>query len=294
MHAAVVAATVVLGCLWAWLAKRRRENLYEQKSVLVVGGSSGLGLALAHELKRRGAEVTITSRTKKTLTTLKRKFGFKTAVVDVTSDESVASLSTEYDMVFCCNGLSIPSTVHDLDMSKMYACMDTNFYGVVRVYLHLLHGSSPGCGKRLVLVSSTLGLHSFAGYGAYSPSKAALRSFYESVWMESSQAGLDLSIYYVSTINSPGLEQENQTKPEVTKRIEGSSYGRGADPKNRAETLLNALPAPIVVSDAITRFFLHSTEIHTLADYFTWRVAPLFWFIFQWMTMRKVRNMAGK
>ena len=62
------------------------------KKVVVVGGSSGIGLATAELAKQQGADVIIASRNADRLNAVAAKLGVKAIPADVTSDESVASL----------------------------------------------------------------------------------------------------------------------------------------------------------------------------------------------------------
>src|ERR1700739_1383323 len=62
------------------------------QKVVVVGGSSGIGLATAELAKQEGAEVVIASRNKDKLAPVAEKIGATAMVVDVTSDDSVAAL----------------------------------------------------------------------------------------------------------------------------------------------------------------------------------------------------------
>lgn len=91
---------------------------------------------------------------------------------------------------------------------------------------------------RLVLVSSTLGLTGMVGYASYAPTKFAVRGLAECLRQELLPHGISVHIYYVATINSPGYEAENATKPKVTKAIEGAE-GSDSRPIARAHTLLN-------------------------------------------------------
>lgn len=252
------------------------------KRILIVGGSSGLGLALAVELKRRKADVTITSRSNTALGKLQSRHGFKALAVDVTCAKSVAGLPFDFDWIFSCAGFSRPCALLDVAIESLKSTMETNFYGAVLLYMHFMKEVSPERRRKFVFVSSTLGLHSFTGYATYSPSKCALRSFFESVRVEARMHGMDTYIYYVSTINSPGLEKEDESKPEATKMIEGSSRGEASDPRRRALALLRGMEhSDVIVSDFTTRLFLHSTDILSLADLFAWIIAPFFWILFK-------------
>jgi NAD(P)-dependent dehydrogenase (short-subunit alcohol dehydrogenase family) len=62
------------------------------QKVVVVGGSSGIGLATAELAKKEGAEVIIASRNADRLNAAAQRLGAKAIPADVTSDESVASL----------------------------------------------------------------------------------------------------------------------------------------------------------------------------------------------------------
>ena len=62
------------------------------KKVVVVGGSSGIGLATAEIAKRAGADVFIASRNAERLKAAAEKIGATAIATDVTQDDSVAAL----------------------------------------------------------------------------------------------------------------------------------------------------------------------------------------------------------
>jgi len=62
------------------------------KKIVVVGGSSGIGLATAEMAKAQGADVTIASRSADKVKAAAAKIGAKGISADVTSDQSVADL----------------------------------------------------------------------------------------------------------------------------------------------------------------------------------------------------------
>jgi NAD(P)-dependent dehydrogenase (short-subunit alcohol dehydrogenase family) len=62
------------------------------KKVVVVGGSSGIGLATAEMAKAQGAEVVIASRNAEKVKAAAAKLGAKGMIADVTDDKSVGDL----------------------------------------------------------------------------------------------------------------------------------------------------------------------------------------------------------
>ncbi|HMH97140.1 MAG TPA: SDR family NAD(P)-dependent oxidoreductase, partial [Bradyrhizobium sp.] len=62
------------------------------KKVVVVGGSSGIGLATAELAKREGADVIVASRNVDRLDAVATRLNAIAIPADVTSDESIASL----------------------------------------------------------------------------------------------------------------------------------------------------------------------------------------------------------
>jgi NAD(P)-dependent dehydrogenase (short-subunit alcohol dehydrogenase family) len=62
------------------------------KKVVVVGGSSGIGLSTAELAKAEGADVVIASRSAEKLKAAADKIGARAIAADVTSDDSVANL----------------------------------------------------------------------------------------------------------------------------------------------------------------------------------------------------------
>lgn len=93
---------------------------------------------------------------------------------------------------------------------------------------------------KVVMISSTLGLMGMVGYSQYSPTKFALRGLAECLRQEFIPYRIDVSIYFVSTIQSPGYEKENLTKPKITKMIEDGDPS-DPSPEARAKALIKGI-----------------------------------------------------
>ncbi|KAG0346763.1 3-dehydrosphinganine reductase [Podila humilis] len=231
------------------------------KHVYVTGGSIGLGRAVAINLAKQGAHVTIVARKegplKETVELMKQNTAsgknaseqkFHWISADVTDkeaslralDEASARFGGKVpDVIMACAGTAIPKLFVDATTEDFEWQMKLNFFGA----LYTVHEAAKrmveaGVKGKIVLVSSTMGLIGFAGYSSYSPSKFALRGLAEGLRNEFLMYGIQMHIYYPGTMFTPGYENENLTKPLVTRELEGSS---GLTPEEAAKGLIKGL-----------------------------------------------------
>lgn len=94
---------------------------------------------------------------------------------------------------------------------------------------------SPGPGRHLIFTCSTLAFAPIAGYAPYSPAKAAMRSLSDTLSQEleiyngartfktrNSAPAADIKVHTVFPMGilSPGFDNEEKMKPELTKKLE--------------------------------------------------------------------------
>src|SRR5688500_16537374 len=60
--------------------------------IVIVGGSSGMGLALAETMTARGAEVTVAARSPERLAAVRQRLSVHTVPVDITREEDIERL----------------------------------------------------------------------------------------------------------------------------------------------------------------------------------------------------------
>lgn len=136
--------------------------------VLVVGGSSGIGLATAKLAVAAGAHVTIASRSEAKLELAVQQLGHGVVgrPVDAANDKSVADFFADgkaWDHVVATTGAGGRGRITDLSMSDAFAAMNGKFWTYVRVaraakivsggsltLVSGLYGSKPAPGTALV------------------------------------------------------------------------------------------------------------------------------------------------
>ncbi|KAM0679379.1 3-dehydrosphinganine reductase [Binucleata daphniae] len=230
---------------------------YKNKNVLVIGGTSGLGKSLAKILFDLNANVTVASRSAN-----KTQTKYNVLVLDVSDIKSFPAQTTNFDVIFCCAGIAKPGYFANLQTSDYQNQMNTNFIGTVNSLHHFYkHNVKP---FKFVMVASTVALYTFPGYSAYSASKAALKSFYDSVFYEMKRLDIDLYIYYVTTMQTEGLIIENKIKPKFVTDIEGKG---GICPDTAAKILLTEmLICNEIYSDSLTYLFNLKGNIKCFTD----------------------------
>jgi NAD(P)-dependent dehydrogenase (short-subunit alcohol dehydrogenase family) len=110
--------------------------LLRGKTVVVVGGSSGIGLATAELARQEGAEVIIASRNKDRLTPAADRIGARAVVADVTDDDSVAALFRgcgPVDHVVVTAAQLRTGPIRTVPMADVRATMEGKFWGAWRV-----------------------------------------------------------------------------------------------------------------------------------------------------------------
>jgi 3-dehydrosphinganine reductase len=271
----VVSFLTLIGLSFTLLKVPISPKKVQGKHILVVGASSGLGKAVALEVARLGAsKVTLTARGTDSDSQGKSRLDYaveevkssldssSTVVVssakfDVSNKEqtqgamnSIISENGPIDWVIVCSGNAEPFMFVNDDSSASNVeerMMKVNFMGPVNVIKGLLFACKEQAGNeaphypsKVLLVSSLAALFPIPGYAAYGSSKAALKGLAEVLRTELRlYDGIQLQVYFPSNLDTPGLAKENETKPELTKQIEGIADTIPA--KVAAQTLLTGM-----------------------------------------------------
>ncbi len=162
----------------------------KDKVVIITGGSSGIGKALAEEFGEKGSKILITGRNKieldKTVAELKEKeiqiHGF---VSDASLEEDNKKMVTEaikhfgkIDILINNAGITMRALFEEVEMTVVKKVMDINFYGVLYATQACLPEIIKNKGS-VVGISSIAGFRGLPGRTGYSASKFALNGFLE-------------------------------------------------------------------------------------------------------------------
>lgn len=213
------------------------KDYYRGKSVLITGGSSGIGFSLAKALVEMGAEVILVARDYENLkiakTTILDKFPkakVKIVPVDVTDENTLSVLYQKYmrnhevpDILINSAGVARPGYVQELPAQVFRWTMDIDYFGTVNMVRLLLPGMIERGSGHIINVSSIAGVIGTFGYTAYCGAKFAVRGFSDALRSELKPKGVKVSVLFPPDTDTPQLHWENQFKPKETRAISGST-----------------------------------------------------------------------
>lgn len=206
--------------------------------VIITGGSSGIGKALAQTFGSRGSKLVLTGRNKQELDQAVAELasmGIKVIGVqaDVSKEEDNKRMAEAamrefgaIDILINNAGISMRALFEEVDIAVIKQVMDINFYGV----LYATKACLPEIKKRkgsVIGISSVAGYRGLPGRTGYSASKFALNGFLEVLRTELLKTGV-----HVLTA-CPGFTTSNIRKRSLTK--DGSSQGES--PRNEQKMM---------------------------------------------------------
>ncbi|MDY0343517.1 MAG: SDR family oxidoreductase [Lentimicrobium sp.] len=225
----------------------------KDKVVIITGGSSGIGLAMAHEFGRLKAKVVISARNAVRLAEAAselrwQKIEVLEIVADVSREEDCRAIIDKtvetfgrIDVLINNAGISMRSAFKDTDLKVIRSLMEINFWGTVYCtkfalpYLLETKGSVVG----IISVAGYIGLPGRTGYSA---SKFAIRGFLDTLRCENEKTGLHV------LLAAPGFTATNIRKVALL----GDGSFQGKTPRNENK-MMSAEKAARKITRAIIR-----------------------------------------
>ena len=157
---------------------------YEAKRAVIIGGTSGMGLATAKMLLDGGARVLVTGRSQAGLDSAQKELGKDAVVVssDARSLTDIDALASRvkaefgtFDLLFANAGFSIPAPLESVTEAVYDEMFNLNakgpFFAVQKLAPLINRGGA------VVFTTSIANVKGMPGQAAYGAAKAALRSF---------------------------------------------------------------------------------------------------------------------
>ncbi|MEM1351341.1 MAG: SDR family NAD(P)-dependent oxidoreductase [Pseudomonadota bacterium] len=173
-----------------------------QKSILITGCSSGIGLCAAHGLRDAGWRVFASCRKQQDCDRLAAD-GFDSPLIDYTRTDTIQSGLKEtltatggtLDALFNNGAHGTPGAVEDLPTDALRAIFEANFFGwheLTRAVIPAMRAQGHG---RIVQNSSILGFITIPWRGAYNATKFALEGLTDTLRIE--MHGTDIHVVLI-------------------------------------------------------------------------------------------------
>ena len=216
---------------------------FENKVVVVTGGTSGIGIATAKAFASAGASVFVTGRRQAALDDAVKSIGGRVTGVQgdmsVLADidrlyDAVQQQHAQIDVIFANAGGGSFAPLGEISEQHYQETFDTNVKGVlftVQKALPLLRN-----GASIVLTSSTTGTAGTPSFSVYSATKAAVRNFARSWILDLKDRNIRVNVVSPGLTETAGLndlfgggEQAAAVKQQFLGNIPSGRIGQPED-----------------------------------------------------------------
>ena len=207
----------------------RADGRLDGRTAIVTGGGRGIGAAVARELTRRGARVTVFARTAAELDEVVGSGGAALAVAgDVAAEADVVRLRAAHervlgpcDVLVNAAGILVRGRVELLDPSSWRRVLDVNLTGAFLLARAVLPGMrSRGRGRILAVASISAHVGTPEG-SAYNASKWGLVGFAKSLAEEVRGSGIQ-----VMTVSPGGVDTRMLAQTPFPPAMEADDVAR--------------------------------------------------------------------
>jgi len=225
-------------------------------TVLVTGGTSGIGRAVVEALAAKGCTVLTTSRDPERLAPEQRVAGVRYLRLDLSDPDGPDALAEELgevDVLINNAGESQSGPFEELPSAAIDRLFQTNVFGPVRLSQLVLPGMRRRGRGRIIMVGSMLASFPLAHRSSYAASKAALAGFATAARQELSPFGVWISVVEPGSIatgiglrRTKYLDEGSVYATDVSTMLEHLDRNErdGIAPETVAATIVDAIVSP--------------------------------------------------
>lgn len=260
------------------------------KTWLITGASSGLGLSMTRTLLARGDTVVACGRRREPLEALASHHGdrLRIASFDLTDTgalrrevEAAFQSVPRIDVVVSNAGYGLFGAAEEISDAQIERQIATNLVGSIQLIRAVLPHLRAQKGGRILQVSSEGGQVAYPNFSLYHATKWGIEGFLEAVALEVAPFGIDILIAEpgpTATQFGAGLDRapphpayEHTPAGEVRRAIEAGRFDIKGDSERTAQAMIAAADEP----QAARRLVLGSTAFENIRQALTKRLADL-------------------
>jgi NAD(P)-dependent dehydrogenase (short-subunit alcohol dehydrogenase family) len=178
-----------------------RQNIFKDKTAVIIGASSGIGAQIAKDILSHGGSTILVSRNldklKKTFIETNRKICIQGDISTVKGCKkiynSIKSVMQAIDYLVITAGQFYSRPLEKTTQSIWDKTINCNLKGPFFIIKHLIPLLEGGNGKSIVVISSILGSYGASNVSAYSASKGGLTLLVKSLAVELASKGFRIN-----------------------------------------------------------------------------------------------------
>lgn len=219
----------------------------KDKTAIITGGASGIGLACAQTFAREGANVVMFGRRKDRLEKAAEGIGEKALAVpgDITNKNDTENLVKKtvdtygrVDILINNAGVFLGSPTHEMEDDMWNAVFETNLNGVFRLTRKVLSQMVEQKSGNIINISSILSTIALPSTAAYSASKGAVDQFSRVVAVEYAKEGIRSNCICPGMIETDMTEEMRKDEEFVAEIKKAYPIGRFGQPQEIANACL--------------------------------------------------------
>lgn len=188
---------------------------FKNKTILITGGTSGIGLAFAKHLRNLGANIIITGRDIEKLESIEEQMpGINTIVCNLSQERDLLNLSesishnhSDLSMIINCAGIMKHMRLNDptLTISELTSEIDVNLSSIIKLnqlFLPLLKKQETAA---IINITSGLAFVPFLPSPIYSAAKAGLHAYTKLLRLELQNTSIKVFEIAPPSTNTPML-----------------------------------------------------------------------------------------
>jgi NAD(P)-dependent dehydrogenase (short-subunit alcohol dehydrogenase family) len=199
-------------------------NDWRDKTVWLVGASSGIGRATAHALHAQGAKVIVSARGQQALDSFAAEHPGATVLALDASDAASVEAAAQtilaagpLDLVLYCAGYYKEQRATQFDLGSMLRHNEVNYVGALYVLSAVLPHFLARKAGHISLVSSVAGYRGLPQSLAYGPTKAALINLAETLYIDLKDSHIGVSLICPGFVETPLTAQNEFSMPGIIK-----------------------------------------------------------------------------
>ncbi|MBK8439138.1 MAG: SDR family NAD(P)-dependent oxidoreductase [Rhodobacter sp.] len=237
------------------------------RSILITGCSSGIGLDSARGMKARGWRVFATCRQEADCDRLRAE-GLESFRLDYADEASIAAAvetvqdrtGGRLDVLYNNGAFACPGAVEDLPRGALREIFETNLFGTHDLAARVIPMMRAEGAGRIINCSSVLGLVGMKWRGAYVATKFAMEGLTDVLRIEMKGTGIEVILIEPGPITS--RIRENSV-PHFEKWVDWEASPRAGEYRSLLHRLYQAKTAPDrfeLPASAVTKKLIHACE----------------------------------